>query len=380
MKRKLIAAAALAGLLGLGGGTARAQWNYPGGYGGWGGWGASTVGGDEARGLGVFAAGAGMYNLDTAQARAINVDTTQRWNEYMWESQQVQNHKYYLTMMRRKNENIKNLKAIHDRMRDDPSDLDITNGDSLNILLDELTSPKVYKTAVRNAKTHLSPHMIRDIPFQYASEAVTLALDELTSPEDWPVVLRGKQFQAEREAYAKAIDEAVKEDDAGDLTPETIEKAKAAASRLLQKADAVLPAGSQERKAADAHLRALGAMTRMLEKPSVERIIAAVDQYDGATTGELLSFMHTYNLRFGAARSDRQKALYRELYTALDPERDDILRRVGYVANAPTAAPDPNQTHAPAFFKDLDPKVVDPNTKITPPEPAPRPRNRNGSP
>ena len=42
-----------------------------------------------ARGMGVYAAGAGMYNEQTAQARSINANTTMRYNEYMYQSTQV---------------------------------------------------------------------------------------------------------------------------------------------------------------------------------------------------------------------------------------------------------------------------------------------------
>ena len=50
---------------------ARAQWGYPMGFGpyGWGGWGASTPMGDEAHGLGMFAAGLGQYNLAHGEGR-----------------------------------------------------------------------------------------------------------------------------------------------------------------------------------------------------------------------------------------------------------------------------------------------------------------------
>ena len=57
-----------------------AQYGYPSGYGGygWGGWGGNTVQGSIARRLGMFNMGRGVYNLDTAQARAINTDTRMR--------------------------------------------------------------------------------------------------------------------------------------------------------------------------------------------------------------------------------------------------------------------------------------------------------------
>ena len=87
MLRRLRWAAAAAVLLATGG-VADAQLSYPPGYGGygWGGWGggAHTAGGDQARGMGVFAAGAGTYNLNTAQARSINANTAMQWNQYIY--------------------------------------------------------------------------------------------------------------------------------------------------------------------------------------------------------------------------------------------------------------------------------------------------------
>src|SRR6516162_5463374 len=81
MLRCLRITLALIILSAMAGRDARAQWGY-GGW-GWGGWGASSLGGDLGRGAGVYAAGAGMYNLDTAQARSINADTVMRFNDYV---------------------------------------------------------------------------------------------------------------------------------------------------------------------------------------------------------------------------------------------------------------------------------------------------------
>ena len=93
LQRVLRSAAALAVAVVVFPGTmVRAQYGgyYPGGYGGWGGWGGGgTVAGDTARGLGAFAAGAGQYNVDTAQAASINTDTTMRWNNYVWSRDSV---------------------------------------------------------------------------------------------------------------------------------------------------------------------------------------------------------------------------------------------------------------------------------------------------
>src|SRR4051794_34910824 len=62
--------------------TAEAQWNYPRGYGGYGmsQWGADPGAGYMA-GLGAYARGQGVYELEKAKADAINVETMAKWNK-----------------------------------------------------------------------------------------------------------------------------------------------------------------------------------------------------------------------------------------------------------------------------------------------------------
>ena len=62
--------------------NAGAQWNYPMGYGGYGmsQWGSSPEAGLMA-GLGSYARGQGVYELDKAKADAINTDTMIKWNK-----------------------------------------------------------------------------------------------------------------------------------------------------------------------------------------------------------------------------------------------------------------------------------------------------------
>ena len=40
-----------------------------------------TPGSSLARGMGIYAAGAGQYNVQTAQARSINANTRMKYNE-----------------------------------------------------------------------------------------------------------------------------------------------------------------------------------------------------------------------------------------------------------------------------------------------------------
>src|SRR5215213_7963221 len=124
-----------------GGGTCQAQWNYPMGYGAWGwnGWGGGgeTVQGSVAQGLGMFAAGAGVYNEKTAVANSINADTAMRWNQYMWLSQQEANRRYHEKLAREQAGNTKGREEVYNRLRNNPTTRDIARGDALNVALDE---------------------------------------------------------------------------------------------------------------------------------------------------------------------------------------------------------------------------------------------------
>ena len=60
----------------------------------------------------------------------------------------------------------------------------------------------------------------------------------------------------------------------------------------------------------------MAGLAKMLYSPKIEEILAELEDYGGTTLGELLAFMHAYNLRFAAANSFRQRRIYMKLYPA----------------------------------------------------------------
>jgi len=313
-------------VLALMAGEARAQ--YYGGYGryGWGGWGGGgTVQGNVARGLGYYDMGAGVYNLDTAEANAINANTVEQWNQYMFSAQQQANQREWIRRHRdiaRSNDAIDQLQK---RLREEPNDRDIKDGDALNAALDQLSDPRIHSTALRLIKTPIPGKAIRDIPFTNASEAVTISLHQLTGESGWPVALQGPTFAAERKAYQDAVAKALKEDEEGDLSSQTLQGINAAASRLRGKLEANRPADKVEYVDAVNYIKGLIGMARMLEKPQVDKVLAELDTVKETSLGSLLGFMQTYNLRFGPATTDDQRAVYERLYPLLDEARDKVL-------------------------------------------------------
>lgn len=327
---------------------------YPAGYGawGWGGWGGGvgTVQGDIAQGLGYYAAGAGQYNLDTAVANAIDADTVGRWNEFMFLSQMEANRRERERMDRRMRRDAQASDLIAKRVREEPTPDDISSGAALNAILDQVNDPRIHSSALRTAKGPISGKAIRAIPFTSASEAVTISLDQLTAKEGWPIGLRAENFAPERGAYEAAVDKALKEDAEGDLTPETVAEVRTAAGRLRAKLEKFPPADRDQQREAQNYVKTLVGLSRMLERPSVERILAELEKIDNTTLGSLLGFMHTFNLRFGPATTDRQRAVYEELYPLLVAARGKLLKDAEL---AEKAGPNAKREQPTDFFRGM---------------------------
>jgi hypothetical protein len=363
---RFLAVSIAIGLLALSPAPALAQWGYPAGYGsyGWGGWG-STPQSALARGLGYFNLGRGAYNEETAVARSINTDTVTRWNQYMYLSHVAAANRYHARLQAEKY-HINRLRAeIHDQLRNHPSNRDITDGDALDVLLDELLDTSVGGSSLGQIRTPIKPEIIQEIPFKFASEGMTICLDQMTLNETWPLALRVEAFRPEREGLRKAILTALEEDKEGDLEPKTIEAVAAAIDRLRLKFQELVPQSSPEYVPAHDAIKAIAGITKMLYSPKVEEILAELEKYQGTTLGELLSFMQAFNLRFAAANSFRQRQLYLKLYPLLAEQANSALAARSGVepaagASARTAATvgdkafDGLKSAAVDFFKGMD--------------------------
>jgi hypothetical protein len=308
------------------GSPARAQWGFPGGFGGfgWEGWGVGTVAGDEARGLGMFAAGLGTYNLQTAKADSIDADTVMRWNEYLYQSQRSADVRRRERADRRLARNSQQAEATQSRLRDNPTTADIFSGDALNVALSEINDPRVYAKALEGGKTRIGGDKVRIIPFRYNAAAITLSVHQLATGE-FPAGLRRPEFDSDRQAL-KSIDEEITAQVEKDQEPDpaTVKKLLGAIYAAEEKAVQVLPANSLELKQAQKYLKALHGLVAMLKTPSLDTYLAGVENRPETSVGELLEFMNAFNLRFGAATTPRQREVYTALYPSLDALRDQV--------------------------------------------------------
>jgi hypothetical protein len=366
---------------------ANAQYNYPygvggGGY-GFGGW-SATPDGDIARGMGSFVAAEGVYNYDTATANSINADTVMRVNEYLYQSQLEANRNFWAYENRkvgRSNAAQATALATMARVRDNPTESDIDSGAALNAVLDQLSDPKILNgSALRLANAKIEARLIRDIPFRDATDAITITLSQLTDDKSWPETLRAPEFAEPRAAYMKAVADALEEDKNGDLAPATIQRVRQTVADLYRRVNETIPKTRQpDHLVATNYLKGLAGFSRMLEKSNFEKVLAELEKIETTTVGNLIAFMHTYNLRFGAATTPSQKEAYRQLYTVMVATREKLIGRP--VAAAPTvpvpAPPAPSSVTPPRrspteIFHGIDPRFLNNNPALaTPPAPSP---------
>ncbi len=360
--------------------AAWSQYYYPGGYGtggyGFGGWGG-TAEGTVLKGMGSYAQGEGVYNYDSAVAGSVNTESAVRLNQYLYNSELEGRVRYNRHHARRLALDTAHYQAYQSRVRDNPSQADIDDGAALNLILDHLTDPKVISgsgAALRMADAKIPAASIRQIPFLDNTDAITLSLDKLTDPKSWPAPLLSPEFTQAREAYQKAVDDALAEDEkGGSIKPETVTRVRASVSSLYAKVDETIPKTRQpDHLQATNYLKGLAGLSRMLEKPNVEGVLADLEKLKDTTFGHLLAFMHSYNLRFGPATTPKEVAVYRELYPTMLAQRDKILGKPGENQAEPSpSAPVENPT---ALFHGMDEKhLYGPRNNPAPPAPAPPP-------
>ena len=346
--------------------SARAQW---GGWGGWGG-GVGTAQGSMMRGAGVAAAGAGAYNQQTAVARSINANTAMQVNQYMYEVNKTNAKYYYTRSANRQKEESSTGEAIYKRLHDNPSSYDIHTGDALNVVLDELTNPAVYTQVITGATRPIDSQLVKNIEFAYAANMIAISLADFSARGVPDYLMTTDEFAPDR-ATIKELAGKVRSEiqSQGQASPETLAKARVAIKSLKTKADELLPQGSPNRLEVDNYLKGLIGLSKMLETPSVDQYLSELKKGEMTTLGHLIAFMHTFNLRFGAAKTPIQEQTYDQLYPLLVAVRDQgKVPSANPYTTTSSAAPDPKSVSA--YFSGMQ---YDSKHGVVPPPPPSQP-------
>jgi hypothetical protein len=298
--------------------TAQAQYGYGGG---------TTLFGDYLRGVGVAAWGMGLYNLNTAQANAINTQTFITWNEYVQNSYKLMSKEYNernRAIMAKTTEALKNRRQ---RMLDNPDELDLMNGDTLNMIMEKLVDPRISESSYRAANVPLSVDLIRRIPFKLADRNEKFSMERLMphAKGKWPVALQDPRFDLYRRAYERAVDKALEQAIEGKAELATIEAIDKAVDELAYRlSEVVRPDEQRLQSEAIKRMQELKATVRLFQTHNVQRALGDIDKYSGTSVNDLKNFMQKYNLRFANAETPEERRLYAELYTTLEEQRSKV--------------------------------------------------------
>lgn len=289
-----------------------AQYGYPGGYGryGYGGFGRMNIANDPAAGymagLGAFARGQGVYQVENAQAQSINLETMLKWNKALRARQKELRAEQQKEADRQEAERQQRVVRYN-----------LENGTTLNNMLLQILEfdPGVAKAS--KASAPLSAAVIREIPFEWDTEAITICLDQMTGTDSLPAVLADSQYFESRKALRSAIEAALKEDRKGSVSPATAKAASDAIDRFHDQFTKNVEQFSPGYNEASDYFSTLASLVRLLNDPSMKKILAALQDDKPRTLGDLIAFMNAFNLKFAPATSPRQVAIYEQLAPAL---------------------------------------------------------------
>ena len=117
------------------------------------------------------------------------------------------------------------------------------------------------------------------------------------------------------------------------------------------------------------YIKALVAMSRMLQKPDVDKILAELDKVKETSLGSLLAFMHAYNLRFAPAKNATQSAIYSSLYPPMAAARDRIVASLKDPGAGGTPPPVRNDRNAIGHYSALVLEPLDRGASSPPSKP-----------
>jgi hypothetical protein len=321
---------------------AEAQFVFPGGYGNYGmsQWGADPSAGYMA-GLGSFARGKGSYLVDKAQADAINVDTMAKWNKALRARQAHVHEEQQKEAARRDAARAERVERMN-----------LRDGTTLNNLLAQIfdIDPTAARTGRANAP--IGKSALREIPFEWDSEAISLCLDQMSGANSLPAPLMAPAYAEERDALQKAVHAAMEEDAKGTVSRETtkrINEAVAAFRAKFMKNTSRFDLGYDD---ALSYFTTTASLSRLLNDPSMKKFLEKLGNNEERTVGDLVSFMDAYNLRFGPATSDRQLEIYNRLVPILTAIRDSV-KTEGFTASAPDRTGEGLKAAAKDAFKSM---------------------------
>jgi hypothetical protein len=193
---------------------------------------------------------------------------------------------------------------------------------------------------------------------------ILISLEDVSARSVPDVLAQDPLFEPDRQAIRAIVAKGRKEaEGTSQVSPETLMSFRAAVQAVKDKADAAFAQGTRQRDEADNFLKALLGLSKMLERPDIEEFLQGLNRYPTTTLGHLVTFMHSFNLRFGVAKTPEQEATYDQVYPMLVQLRDQAQAQDTSLMTAQGPLPNPKQ--AMSIFAGM------PYAQLQPPPPAP---------
>ena len=177
---------------------------------------AQTAEGATLRGGGAYLKGLGWYNLNTAQANAINTATAIKWQRELRrivsENNELQARKAAGKALRI--EDVKHRRLEREQqLRTNPTGEDVASGEALNVLLFDLTDPDFTTDNWLKKQVALPKEMsVKDLVFAFVPSSTSsasskalgkgvIALSRLDLHDRVPTALSADALESERAAY-----------------------------------------------------------------------------------------------------------------------------------------------------------------------------------
>ncbi len=304
-------------------------------------WGAVAVvallaraasGQDESpfRGVGIWYNDTG-YLVAEAIANSINTDTLMRSNEYIYACYKnaVLERTEHIRARRRLVKETR--EATLKRLRENPEQRDVEQGDALNVIMMDLLNPKGSLSELRRISIELDVRTIQQIPFVFRGQGLSISLRRLhVSDGDWPTLLNDDAFRVERKRYTEAVEQALEENlRQGRLKPETILRVSKAVKEIRSRVQVVVEQKPDLRRfvaGASSFVAQLDKAASILDRKVATDVIADLDRFSGTTLAELLDFMRNYHLMFAPADSPEERKVYVMLFDQLSKQRQEYAK------------------------------------------------------
>jgi len=201
------------------------------------------------------------------------------------------------------------------------------------------------------------------------AERVTLMLDQMREAVKWPEVFEGQRFENDRKLFDELRVQIRKEaGENSEISAKTLRGAEAHLNDMRARVTAQPLPDPLDQQEAMKFLTTCQHLVNLMKKPDIQPAMIALRQVKDTTIGNLLGFMHSFNLRFGPATTLKEKQAYNRLFEVLDQTRDQILAEAKIDSTA-TARATPRQ--ATEFFQNLNQGAPQAGTPA-PPQPGNR--------